>query len=118
MNSLLNVLFIGDLVGEPGRAIFKKHIQKLRDQYSIDVTIVNGENSASDSRGITPQVMEFFAAEKVDIVTSGNHIFAKKEIYPYLSSNQNLIRPANFPRRMPRFWGCHCFKKGNIFRCA
>lgn len=100
-SSILNVLFIGDLVGEPGRAIFKKHIQKLKDQYSIDVTIVNGENSASDGRGITPQVMEFFAVEKVDVVTSGNHIFAKKEIYPYLSNNQNLIRPANFPAGCP-----------------
>src|ERR1700730_15645114 len=100
-SSSLQVLFIGDLVGNPGQAVFKKHIQRLRDEHEIDVVIVNGENSAYDGRGITPEVMEFFASEKVDVVTSGNHIFAKKEIYPYLISNKDLIRPANFPAGCP-----------------
>lgn len=100
-SSPLQVLFIGDLVGYPGQSIFQKHIQKLRDTHSIDVVIVNGENSAPDGRGITPQVMEFFASLKVDVVTSGNHIFAKKEIYPYLTSNKDLLRPANFPAACP-----------------
>lgn len=101
MNSL-RVLFIGDLFGRTGVQVFLRHIDTLREQYSIDATIVNGENSAyQNGMGITPEVMEALKKAKVDVVTSGNHIFDKKEIYSYLSQNQDLIRPANFPSVSP-----------------
>lgn len=97
---LLRILFIGDVVGAPGRAILQKHINRIREQHQIDITIVNGENSA-DGRGITPRIMESFKHIKVDVVTSGNHIWDKKDIVPYLEAHQDLLRPANFPSSCP-----------------
>ena len=95
--SNLRVLFIGDVVGAPGRAMFQKHIDRIRKEYKIDAVIVNGENSDSRGRGITPRIVNFFKHNGVDVITSGNHIFANKEIYDYLATNQDLLRPANFP---------------------
>ncbi len=98
---MLKVLFIGDLVGEPGRAIFARHIGRLVADHKIDAVIVNGENSAIDGRGITPQVMDFFLSHGVSVVTSCIHIWAKKEIYPYIAGSKQLLRPANFPAGCP-----------------
>lgn len=100
MNSL-RVLLIGDVCGGSGRAMFQKHINNLREQYQVNAVIVNGENSASDGRGITSRIMRFFKHHHVDVVTSGNHIWAKREIYGYLNSNKDLLRPANFPTGCP-----------------
>lgn len=96
----LKVLLIGDVVGAPGRVMLQKHLPQLRQQYTADVVIVNGENSA-DGRGITPRIMDYFKHLKVDVVTSGNHIWDKKDIIPYLQSNSDLLRPANFPSDCP-----------------
>lgn len=96
----IRILIIGDVVGAPGRVMLQKHINRLREQYSVDATIVNGENSA-DGKGITPRIMEYFKHLKVDVVTSGNHIWDKKDIIPYMHSNTDLIRPANFPSGVP-----------------
>ncbi len=97
---ILRILFIGDVVGAPGRTIVQKHINRIREQYQIDATIVNGENAA-DGRGITPRIMESFKHLKVDLVTSGNHIWDKKDIVPYLQMHDDLLRPANFPSMCP-----------------
>ncbi len=96
----IRILFIGDVVGSPGRAMLQKHINRLREQYAIDATIVNGENSA-DGRGITPRIMDYFRHLKVDVVTSGNHIWGKKDIIPYFHERDDLLRPANFPAACP-----------------
>lgn len=96
----LRVLCLGDVVGTPGCAMVQKHLNRLRERYSINATIINGENCA-DGKGITPRIMEFFKHLKVDVVTSGNHIWDKRDIYPYLQENQNLLRPANFPSITP-----------------
>lgn len=96
----IKILFIGDVVGAPGRAMLQKHINRLREQYVIDATIVNGENSA-DGKGVTPRIMDSFKHLKVDVVTSGNHIWDKKDIIPYMHANNDLIRPANFPSGVP-----------------
>lgn len=96
----VRILFIGDVVGSPGRAMLQKHINHLREQYRIDATFVNGENSA-DGRGITPRIMDYFKHLKVDVVTSGNHIWDKKDIVPYLDAHSDLLRPANFPSECP-----------------
>ena len=101
MNTL-RVLLLGDLFGQPGTKLFARHIESLRKEHNIDAVIVNGENTASSNgMGITPDVMEMFKKYKVDVVTSGNHIFDKKEIHPYLANNSDLIRPANFPSICP-----------------
>ena len=98
---MLKLLFIGDLVGDPGRAIFGRQIGRLVDENKIDMVVVNGENSATDGRGITPQIMEFFIKLGVHVVTTGNHVWAKKEIYPYIATSKQLLRPANFPAGCP-----------------
>ncbi len=96
----LKFLCVGDVVGAPGRTMLQKHINRIREEYGIDATIVNGENSA-DGRGITPRIMEYFKHLKIDVVTSGNHIWDKKDIIPYLQTNKDLLRPANFPSECP-----------------
>lgn len=98
--SILRVLFFGDLIGTPGRAMFQKHINKLREQFSADAVLVNGENSAQ-GRGITPRVMNFFTHNHVNVVTSGNHIWRHNEIYAYLDEHDDLLRPANYPPGCP-----------------
>ncbi len=95
------VLLLGDAVGAPGCAMYQKYIPKLREQFNINTVIVNGENSAPDGKGITPKVMSFFKHIGIDLVTSGNHIWRKKEIYTYLAHNKDLLRPANFPGSSP-----------------
>ena len=97
----LRVLMIGDVVGGTGMALFQKHIAQLRTKYNADAVIVNGENSASNGRGITSRAMKQFKHCKVNVVTSGNHIWDQKEIYPYLQENRDLLRPANFPAGAP-----------------
>ncbi len=96
----LKILFIGDIVGEMGRALLEKHLPILRNKYAIDATIVNGENAA-DGRGITPRIMEHLKQLQVDVVTSGNHIWDKKDIIPYFYAHKDLLRPANFPSECP-----------------
>ncbi len=99
--SVLKVLFFGDVCAAPGRAIFQKYSLKLKEQYRADALIVNGENSASNGKGITPRIMQFFKHNGADVVTSGNHIWAAREIYNYLKENKDLLRPANFPASCP-----------------
>lgn len=96
----LRLLFLGDVVGAPGRALFQKYIDRLRDQYKIDGVIVNGENSVK-GKGITSRVVKFFRHNNVDVITSGNHIWQQREIYNYLAENDDLLRPANFPSSCP-----------------
>ena len=96
----LRVLFLGDVVGPLGIAMVQKHLPKLRSSYSIDAVVVNGENSA-DGKGITPRLVAFYRHNGVDVITTGNHIWAKREIYSYLAENKDLLRPANFPSAAP-----------------
>jgi 2',3'-cyclic-nucleotide 2'-phosphodiesterase len=95
------ILMIGDVVGSTGRAMFQKYIPKLKTQYHIDGVIVNGENSAPTGRGITSRIVNFFKHNGANMITSGNHIFAQKEIYAYLENKTDLLRPANFPSDTP-----------------
>jgi len=98
--SHIRVLFLGDIIGLPGRAIFQKHIGRIKEQLEIDAVIVNGENS-SHGRGITSKIARFFKHNGVDVITSGNHVWRQKEIYPYLSEYTDLLRPANYPLECP-----------------
>lgn len=98
--SCLRILFLGDIVGKTGRAVFQKHIGRLKRELSLDAVIVNGENS-SHGRGITSRIMHSFKHNGVDVVTSGNHVWHNKEILTYLDQNQDLLRPANYPGGCP-----------------
>ncbi len=97
----LRILCIGDVVGNPGCAMFQKHAQQLRRKYAVDALIVNGENSDSKGRGITSRIVSFFKHNGADVITSGNHIWANKEIYNYLAEHTDLLRPANYHSSAP-----------------
>lgn len=96
----IRILCIGDVVGVTGRTMFQKHIDQIREKYAIDGIIVNGENSAH-GRGISSRIVRFFKHNGVNVITSGNHIWYNKEIYSYLASANDLLRPANYPRSAP-----------------
>ncbi len=96
----MNILFIGDVVGAPGRRALEELLPRVVDRYLIDLVIANGEN-ASGGIGITPPVAELILSQGVDLLTSGNHIWKHKEIIPYLEETDRLLRPANYPPDTP-----------------
>jgi len=99
--STLKVLMIGDLVGPAGVKMFEKHIASLKKQYKADVIIVNGENSADNGRGITPTIADHLFDIGVNVITTGNHIWAQSKIFGYIVTQPNLLRPANYPSKCP-----------------
>ncbi len=93
-------LFLGDVVGQPGcRALFIG-LKELIKKHRADLVVVNGENSA-DGFGITPEIADTFFANGVNVITSGNHIWQKREIFPLLESRTDILRPANYPSKAP-----------------
>ena len=90
------ILFIGDVVGRTGRKLLKEFLPKLTDRHHADYLIVNVENAAGGF-GVTPQIAEEILSLEVDVMTSGNHIWDKKEALPYLEREPRLLRPANYP---------------------
>ena len=96
MNKNLNVLFIGDVVGEPGLSALKEHLPLLIEKYSPDLVIVNGEN-ACDGKSITEKEAEQIFVLGADIITSGNHVWDNWKSKPLLASNQKVLRPYNYP---------------------
>ncbi len=101
MSEKLRFMFLGDIMGHTGQAIFQKWNNKLKKKYHIDAVIVNGENAAKNGKGIAPKEMEFFNDNGVNVVTSGNHVWKDKKIYNYLEEHIDLIRPANYPPSCP-----------------
>jgi hypothetical protein len=91
---------IGDVVGSPGRETLKRCLPLLRDQYHIHACIANGENAAGGF-GLTAQTAEEMFETGVDFITSGNHIFDKRDFTSYLESSERVIRPANYPPGVP-----------------
>ena len=96
----MNILIIADVVARPGRRAVLDNIQSLREQYKIDVATINCENVAGGF-SITPAIADDFFANGIDLMTSGNHIFDKHEIIPYIEKTERLIRPANYPPGTP-----------------
>jgi metallophosphoesterase (TIGR00282 family) len=91
---------IGDVVAKPGRLAVLERIQDLREQHDVDLAIMNAENLASGF-SVTPSLCEQLFAAGIDVMTSGNHIFDKKEAIPYIAKQPRLIRPANYPPNTP-----------------
>ena len=96
----MNILFIGDVVGEPGCYALRKVLPALKKKYNADVTVVNGENSAKGN-GITPESAHHIFACGADIITGGNHSFRRREMYEEYVGNPFVLRPANYPDSAP-----------------
>ena len=103
------VLAIGDIIGRPGRQAVNKLLPGLRKQYGIDLVVANAENVAG-GLGVTPTTASELLDAGVDVLTSGNHIWAQKEIIPYLDSEMPILRPLNYP---PGISGRGYMAKGN-----
>lgn len=96
----MKILFIGDIVGSPGREAIKKLVAPLRQDLQIDFVIANAEN-ASGGSGITSKVAEELFAYGVDVLTSGDHIWKKSEIFELINREERILRPLNFPSGAP-----------------
>lgn len=96
----MRILFIGDIVGSPGRKIVHDRLADILAQRQIDLCIVNCENAASGF-GVTPRLAEELFSAGADVLTSGNHIWKRREILDYFPSQPRLLRPANFPNGSP-----------------
>jgi 2',3'-cyclic-nucleotide 2'-phosphodiesterase len=96
----MRILFVGDIVGSPGRGILKDHLADIVEQRKIDLAIVNCENAASGF-GITPRLADELFAAGAEVLTGGNHIWDRKEIMEYYPHQPRLLRPANFPDGLP-----------------
>lgn len=96
----MRVLFVGDIVGSPGRQIVRDRLADIVAQKKIDLVIANGENSASGF-GITPRLADEFLHDGIDVLTGGNHSWDRREILDYLPHEPRLLRPANFPDGAP-----------------
>ena len=90
----MNILFVGDVFGAPGRRAVEKRLASLRDELGVDFCVVNGENAA-DGAGITPRLAERLLASGADVVTLGNHVWRRTELGPYLAEAERVLRPAN-----------------------
>jgi len=94
------ILAIGDIIGRPGRRAMHQLLPGLRQQYKIDLVIANAENAAGGI-GLTPATAKELLDTGIDVLTSGNHIWAEKEIIPYLDGEMPILRPLNYPPGVP-----------------
>ena len=96
----MQILVIGDIIGKPGRRAVNKLLPDLRQQYGLDLVIANAENAAGGF-GLTLATAEELFNAGVDVLTSGNHIWAQKEIIPHLDGEMPILRPLNYPPEVP-----------------
>jgi 2',3'-cyclic-nucleotide 2'-phosphodiesterase len=96
----VSILFIGDIVGKPGRQAVAQELHRLVDRYRADIVIANGENAAGGF-GITEETARDLFSEGIHLLTSGNHIWDKRDSYGYIQKEERLVRPANYPEGAP-----------------
>jgi metallophosphoesterase (TIGR00282 family) len=96
----MNLLFVADVVGRPGRRAVEELLPRLREELEVDFCVVNGENAA-DGVGITPRLADLLLAAGADAITLGNHTWRRREIAPYLSVSGRVLRPANLAAAAP-----------------
>ena len=96
----MRVLFIGDVVGSPGRQGLRETMPELRERYAPELVIVNGENSAGGV-GITERTANDLFGAGADVITSGNHVYRHREAYEFLDREERVLRPANYPQANP-----------------
>ncbi|MFA5367971.1 MAG: TIGR00282 family metallophosphoesterase [Dehalococcoidia bacterium] len=93
----MRILIVGDVIGKPGRGAVKKLVPELRREMGLDMVIANGENSAGGI-GLTPDTADELLASEIDVITSGNHIWAHKEMAASINGYQQILRPLNYPK--------------------
>lgn len=98
----MNILFIGDIVGSPGREAIKKLLPELQKEYNLDFAVANAENAAGGS-GITLKIAQELFACGVDVLTSGDHIWKKREVFEFINQEERVLRPLNFPSGAPGY---------------
>ena len=96
----MRILYCGDLVGRAGRNVITRNIKQIRDKYNLDAVIVNGEN-ATHGFGISPSNAEELLNSGVDCITTGNHVWNQRDIYPYLNNSSQIVRPINYSDTLP-----------------
>jgi hypothetical protein len=96
----MNVLMVGDVIGRPGRKALRRGLARLRRKVDLDFIVVNGENAAA-GMGLTVEIARELFDLGIDVVTTGNHIWSKKEIYAFLEDEPRLLRPGNYPAGAP-----------------
>jgi metallophosphoesterase (TIGR00282 family) len=101
----MKILFIGDIVGKPGRQAVSRMLPRLVSRFGVDLCVANCENAASGF-GLTPRLFDELKEMEVAVCTSGNHIWSKREIYPLLDAEPTLLRPANYPDGVPGHGSC------------
>ncbi|MEO5925369.1 MAG: TIGR00282 family metallophosphoesterase [Bryobacteraceae bacterium] len=113
---MTNLLFIGDIFASPGRAMVARHLPEIVASEDIHLTIANGENAAGGF-GITPQLADEIFGYGVQVITTGNHAWDKREVYDYFDRQQRILRPANYPAELPGS-GLVKVKASNGVECA
>jgi metallophosphoesterase (TIGR00282 family) len=96
----MRILFVGDVVGSPGRNMVNEYVPKLKEKYRPNITIINGENAAA-GKGITESIYRGFLEVGAQVVTLGNHAWDNREIFEFIDEAKYLVRPANFPEEVP-----------------
>ena len=110
----MRIAMVGDVIGRPGRAAFAKYTAQLRKEKKVDIVVVNGENSAG-GKGITRKALDELLHAGADVVTSGNHIWDKKDVLEFIDQEPFLIRPANYPEGAPgKGWCIYPWRAKNI----
>jgi len=119
----VNILFVGDVFGSPGRRIVREHLPHVLETHAVDLLVVNGENAAGGF-GITPSIAEEIFDWGADVITTGNHVWDKKEIFEYMTvpaeshgRGRRILRPANYAVNVPGF-GVYEGELGNGTRYA
>ena len=107
----MNILFIGDIVGSPGRKAIAKLLPGIKEEYEVDFVVANAEN-ASGGSGITAKVATELFASGVDVLTSGDHIWKRSEIFQLINQEERILRPLNYPQGSPGR-GAHVFKSAS-----
>ena len=97
----MNILILGDIMGKSGREVLKKNLNNLVEENRVDFVIANGENAADDGKGITEEIANELLSTGIDVITSGNHVWDKKEIIELIEKNNKILRPANFVEGSP-----------------
>ncbi len=109
----MKLLFIGDIVGRPGRDLIRRHVRALASHYEADLVIANGENAAGGA-GITRENMLEILSAGVDVITTGNHVWDKRETLEFIANEPRLLRPANYPEGTPGAGSCVVTAKNGV----
>jgi metallophosphoesterase (TIGR00282 family) len=109
----MKLLFLGDIVGRPGRDLIRRHVRALASRHDADLVIANGENAAGGA-GITRENMLEIRSAGVDVITTGNHVWDKRETLEFIGNEPRLLRPANYPDGTPGAGSCVVDAKNGV----